>query len=90
MRAVVVPILLDDAGEVEWNEFLIVAIQMRITEGATMIERELVLVRQELQGLGAHPRGGHNGSGRVKASVAENCVDAPSHFLRRCHNRVVV
>jgi hypothetical protein len=90
MPAVVVPILLDDAGEVERDEFLIVAIQVRIAEGAAMIERELVLIRQERQGLGAHPRGGHNGFGRVKAPVAENRVDAPRHFLRCRHNRVVV
>jgi hypothetical protein len=46
-----------------------------------MVERELVLVRQERQGLGAHPRGGHNGFGRVKAPVAENVVDRPGDFL---------
>jgi len=86
MRAVIVPILLDDAGEVERDEFLIVAIEMRIAEGATMVERELVLIRQELQGLGAHPRCGHNGFGRVKAPVAENCVDGPRHLLRRRHD----
>ena len=61
MRAVVMPILLDDAGEVERDEFLIVAIQMRIAEGATMVERELFLVREELQGLGAYPEAGTMG-----------------------------
>jgi hypothetical protein len=90
MRAVVVPILLDDAGEVKRDEFLIVAIEMRIAEGATMVERELVPIRQELQRLSAHPRGGHNGFGRVKTPVAENRIDAPRHFLRGRHNRVVV
>jgi hypothetical protein len=44
MGAVIMPILLNDAGEVEWDEFLIVAIEMHIAESATMVERELVLV----------------------------------------------
>jgi hypothetical protein len=55
MRAVVVPILLDDASEAEWDESLLVAIQERIAKATTTVERELVLVRQELQGLEAHP-----------------------------------
>ena len=90
MRAVVVPVLLDNTGEVERDEFLIVASQVRIAEGTTMVERELVLVREELQGLGAHPRGGHYGLGRVKALIAENRLDRPGDFLRRRYNRGVV
>jgi hypothetical protein len=69
MRALVVPILLDDAGAVERDEFLIVAIQVRIVKGTTMVELELVLVRQEFEGLGTHPRGGHNGLGRLSANL---------------------
>ena len=69
MRAVVVPILLDDASEVERDEFLLVTIQVRIANGTTMVERELVLARQELQGLDAHPRGGHEALGRPAANL---------------------
>jgi hypothetical protein len=67
MRAVVVLILLDDATEAERDEFLLVAIQERIANGTTMVERELV--RQELQGLDAHPRGGHKGLARPAANL---------------------
>jgi hypothetical protein len=45
MRAVVVSILLDDAGEAERDEFLLVAIRERIANGTTTVERELVVVR---------------------------------------------
>jgi hypothetical protein len=69
MRAVVVPILLDDASEAEWDESLLVAIQERIAKATTTVERELVLVRQELQGLEAHPRGGHKELGRPSANL---------------------
>jgi len=42
VRAVVVPILLGDFGEVERDEFLIVAKQMDIAEGTNMIQCLLV------------------------------------------------
>ena len=90
MRAVGVPVLLDEAGEVERDEFLIVAIEMRIAEGTTMVEREVVLVGQERQVLGTHPGGGHERFGRIKAPVAENLVDGPGHVLRGRHNRRIV
>jgi hypothetical protein len=46
MGAVGVPSLLDDAGEVERDEFLIIAIQMRIAEGATITSPELSPTRK--------------------------------------------
>ena len=90
VRAVVVPILLGDLGEVERDEFLIVAKQMDIAEGTNMVERLLVLRLQEHQGLGPHPRVRDHAGGGVKTPVAENLVDGPRDFLRRRHDGRVV
>src|SRR5262249_8713498 len=87
---VAVPVLLHDAGEVEGNELLVVAEQMHVAEGSTMVERTLLPLVQESEALGPHPRCGYQGPGRVEAAVAKDLVDGPRNPLRHCHDRRVV
>src|SRR5262249_12069461 len=90
MRAVPLPGGRDAVAEVERDEFLEVAEQVGVAEGATVVERELVLLAKEWEAIGAHPGGRDDGLGGVDPPVPKDLVDRPRHLLRcRNYRRIV-
>src|SRR5262249_18369157 len=67
-----------------------VAEQVRVAEGAAVVEDTLLVVIQEAQALRAHPRCRDHRLGRVEAPVAEHLVDGPGDALRRRNDRRMV
>ena len=87
--AVVMPACLSDVAQVGWSELLEVAEQVRVAEGATVIQEELLFLVQEVEGLHAHPRRRHQGPRRVELPAAEHPVHGPGDTFRRGDDRGV-
>src|SRR5262245_29912297 len=71
VRTVAVPIVLDGASEMDRDELLEVAEQVHVAEGATVVQRELLCVIEEIERLRAYPRCGHDGPRWLEAPVAK-------------------